>query len=332
MPQVPRIWGPGRNPERPQPLPNHTEKLNSLATGISVERIRYHGWPDSYLLANDLVESVVVPAIGRVMQLRLKGEAEGVFWENRALDGQLNYPSSSEWINFGGDKSWPAPQSEWPTHQGRAWPPPVAFDALPAKAVATALGLTLTSPVDPGFGIQVTRSIELDKASHVLRIRTEYHKLAGAPLRVSVWTISQMRNPERVFVLLPEESKQKQPYLLLAESEPAELKVAGRLLSLRRSANVSSKIGSEAGSMVWVGPKAAVRIDAETGPGEYPDGGCVTEVYTNPDPLPYIELETLGPLASMSIGDRIAHATRYTITPRTTTDAQAEASKLFSSR
>jgi len=332
VPQVPRIWGPGRNPERPQTLPNRAEKLDSSATGISVERIRYHGWPDSYLLANGLVESVVVPAIGRVMQLRLKGEAEGVFWENRALDGQLNYPSSSEWINFGGDKSWPAPQSDWPARQGRAWPPPVAFDALPAEATVTARGLTLTSPVDPGFGIQATRSIELDKISPVLRIRTEYHKLAGAPLRASVWTIAQMRDPVRVFVLLPEKSKFPEGYLPLGGGEPAELKITGRLLSLRRSANASAKIGSEAASIVWVGPNAAVRIEAEPGPGEYPDGGCVTEVYTNPDPLPYVELETLGPLASMSIGDRIARTTRYTITPRTTHDVQAEASKLFSSR
>jgi hypothetical protein len=118
----------------------------------------------------------------------------------------------------------------------------------------------------------------------------------------------------------------------LGGGEPAELQVAGRLLSLRRSANSSAKIGSEAASIVWVGPNAAVRIDAEQEPGEYPDGGCVTEVYTNPDPLPYVELETLGPLTSMSIGDRIARTTRYTITPRSTRDAQAEASKLFSAR
>jgi hypothetical protein len=316
-------------------LENRAEINDSQAkpqTGISVERISHHGWPDSYLLANGLIEAVVVPAIGRVMQLRLKGEAEGVFWENRALDGQLNYPSSSEWINFGGDKSWPAPQSDWPAHQGRAWPPPVAFDALPAEAVVTARGLTLTSPVDPGFGIQVTRSIELDKVTPVLRIRTEYHKLAGAPLRVSVWSITQMRDPERVFMLLPEKSKHAEGYLRLGGGEPAELQVAGRLLSLRRSANSSAKIGSEAASIVWVGPNAAVRIDAEQEPGEYPDGGCVTEVYTNPDPLPYVELETLGPLTSMSIGDRIARTTRYTITPRSTRDAQAEASKLFSAR
>jgi len=69
--------------------------------GVSVERISYHGWSDCYLIANGRVEAVIVPAIGRVMQLRLVGDAEGAFWENRALDGQLRDVASNDWINFG---------------------------------------------------------------------------------------------------------------------------------------------------------------------------------------------------------------------------------------
>ena len=78
--------------------------FDGRGAGVSVERISYHGWPDCYLVANKQVEVVVVPAIGRVMQLRLRGEADGAFWENRALDGQLHLSDSAEWINFGGDK------------------------------------------------------------------------------------------------------------------------------------------------------------------------------------------------------------------------------------
>jgi hypothetical protein len=72
-----------------------------------------------------------------------------------------------------------------------------------------------------------------------------------------------------------------------------------------------------------------VRVDAEIGRGEYPDGGCVTEVYTNPDPLKYVELETLGPLTTMNAGDRIKRTTVYTVIPRSTSALEDELRKAF---
>jgi hypothetical protein len=301
----------------------------SHGRGVTVTSVSYHGWPDCYLLSNGSVEAVVVPAIGRVMQLRLAGAAEGTFWENRALDGQLPPLNSSEWINFGGDKCWPAPQSDWPRHQGRDWPPPVAFDSLPLKAVAEERGVVLTSPVDPGFGIQITRHVELDAEQPVMRIRTEYRKICGDAVKVGVWSITQMRDPERVFIFLPDQSAFADGFVHLMPSEPKELRIDGRLLSLERHPSECAKIGSDAASLAWVGRNCVVRIDAETGPGEYPDGGCVTEVYTNSDPLPYVELEAMGPLVKLSAGERIERSTVYTIMPRSTPDSEAEARKIF---
>jgi len=48
-----------------------------------------------------------------------------------------------------------------------------------------------------------------------------------------------------------------------------------------------------------------------------------------PRPLQYVELETLGPLATMNPGDRIEQTTVYTVTPRSTTDLTAEARDAF---
>src|SRR5467141_1441152 len=77
-------------------------------------RTNYHGWADSILVSNGRVEAVIVPAIGRVMQFRFAGEEDGPFWENRAMEGKAPDSESKEWSNFGGDKTWPAPQSDWP--------------------------------------------------------------------------------------------------------------------------------------------------------------------------------------------------------------------------
>ncbi|MGA2350106.1 MAG: hypothetical protein ABSF70_06725 [Terracidiphilus sp.] len=297
---------------------------------VSVERIVYHDWAECYLIANGSIEAVIVPAIGRVMQLRLAGDPDGAFWENRSLDGQLHDAASNDWTNFGGDKCWPAPQTVWTGQQGRDWPPPDAFDALPAEAVPSQRGVVVTSPIDSCFGIQVVRHIELDAEQPIMRIGTEYRKLFGSAVKVGIWTVTQMQEPKCVCMLLPEKSKFASGYVRLLATEPADLQIDGRLLSLGRHLRNQVKIGTDGNSLAWVGLNCVVRINAEIGRGEYPDGGCVTEVYTNPDPLKYVELETLGPLTTMEAGDRIKRTTVYTVMPRSTEDLAAEVRKAFS--
>jgi hypothetical protein len=298
-------------------------------TGVSVERISYHGWPECFLLSNGCVEAVIVPAIGRVMHFGMAGEPESVFWQNRELYGQLPATDSDKWSNFGGDKCWPAPQSEWLERTGRDWPVPRTFDSGPAEAAAIDQGVVLTSRMDPAYGIQVIRTIQLEPAQSVMRIATEYHKLQGPAVTVGIWTITQLRDPERILLWQPAVSRFPRGYLSFLKTEPAELSRRGRLLSLKRNQIIFTKIGSDAASMAWVGKSCVLRIDAEVGPGEYPDGGCVTEVYTNPDPMRYVELETLGPLETIGIGSRIGRTTVYTLMPRRSQDEESEADFVF---
>jgi hypothetical protein len=297
---------------------------------VSIAKITYRGWAGSYLLSNGIIEAVVVPAIGRIMQLRLVGDATGTLWENSELDGKVHHADSEEWLNFGGDKCWPAPQSEWQQHQDRAWPPPTGFDPAPMHAEVTGNTLELSSAVESGWGIQVVRRIELKADQSVLRIQTEYRKLHGTPVKVAVWSITQMQEPERVCMLLDPQSKLPGNYVHLLAAEPAELRIQGSVLSFERHRRAFTKIGSDGSSLAWIGANCVVRIDVEAMPGNYTDGGCHTEIYTNPDPLPYVELETLGPLTKMSIGDRIQHNANYTVTRRSTRDLLDEAQMVFS--
>jgi hypothetical protein len=195
------------------------------------------------------------------------------------------------------------------------------------KAVATGNLVTLTSSIDASFGIQMVRHVELDPDRPVMRIRSEFRKLTGSPVKVSVWTITQMQDPERIAIRLSRLSKFAMGYVHLMGAQPADLRIDAGILSLARHPSELVKIGSDGTSMAWVGPNCVVCIDAEPGPGEYPDGGCITQIYTNPDPLAYVELETVGPLTTMSIGDRIERTAVYTVSPRTTSDPQAEALK-----
>ncbi len=274
------------------------------------------------------MEAIVVPAIGRVMDLRRIGDDEGTFWENRSLDGRL--PSSfGPWLNFGGDKCWPAPQADWPSRQVHDWPPAAAFDASSYDVVASGSELTMTSPVDPHWGIQAVRVLEPDPVLPILRIRTTYRKVRGDAVRVAIWTITQLQEPELVALRMLEDSKFPDGYIRLLEAQPAGLAGDGRILTFRRHPREFVKIGSDASSVLWIGPRSVVKIQAEAAMGDYPDGGCRVEVYTNPGQLEYVELETLGPLATLEVGARVEHMTTYTVLPRAHGDAHEEARALL---
>jgi hypothetical protein len=293
-------------------------------------RTNYHGWNNSILVSNGRVEAVIVPAIGRVMQFRLAGQTDGPFWENEAMFGKAPDAASAEWGNFGGDKTWPAPQEDWAKVTPRAWPPPVAFDSMPVEAQVDGWVVTLVSAVDPHYGIRTRREIQLEPDKPVMRIQTIYEKVSGAPRRVGVWVITQLKHPVAVVAPLPEPSRFRGGYIRQSADLPADLKVQGGLLSVARDPKAPHKIGTDASSLIWVGRNEVLRIDS---PREllasYPDQESSAEIYTNPDPLPYVELELLAPLRTMKVGDKVERASTYTLLPRTEAEPDLEVRRLL---
>ena len=297
---------------------------------VTMRRFTYHGWPDSILMSNGKVEVVIVPAIGRLMQFRFAGEEDGPFWENREMDGRAPEPKSSEWGNFGGDKTWPAPQSDWPTVTGRAWPPPPAFDSMPVEARVERSAVVLGSPADPHYGIRTERRIELKSGEPSMSIHTRYTKVSGDAQRVGVWVITQLKDPVRVYAPLPTDSLFASGYAKQSDALPKDFAIQDRLLSLSRSAQTSHKVGCDGATLLWVGEKVMVRIDhGRLADAEYPDQGSSAEVYTNPDPRPYVELEMLGPLRTMQVGHSIESTSSYSLLRRTQQDPAAEARRIL---
>lgn len=294
-------------------------------------RTNYHGWTNSILVSNGRVEAVIVPAIGRVMQFRFAGEEGGPFWENRGMYGKAPDPESQEWGNFGGDKTWPSPQSDWPKMTPRAWPPPTAFDSTPVEAKVDGFVVKLISSVDPHYGIRTYRELTLDLDRPVMTITTTYEKVAGRPQMVGVWVITQVKDPIVAYASLPDFERFREGYYRQSDELPAGLKIENGLLSLTRDPKASHKIGTDAGTLFWVGKEAVLRIDSPRKVfGKYPDEGCSAELYTNPDPLTYVELEILGPLRKMIVGDTITLASTYTLLRRQEADPDLEVRKLLS--
>jgi hypothetical protein len=297
---------------------------------IGITREDYHGWPNAIAIRNERAEVIVVPDIGRVMSFGLLG-GENVFWDDPSLYGKPVNPDAGEWINFGGDKSWPAPEAEWGLYSGRkGWRPPPAFDAAPNDARIDGKDVVLLSPVDPFYGIQVQRRVHLEPKETKLTITTTYERTSGTPSKIGVWVITQFKDPVAVFILRPESSAFPDGFYKFSDEPWTNVTAARGLISVTRDPAKPHKLGTDADQMLWVGAAAACLVSSPRVPAaNYPDRGASVEVYTNPDPKKYVELETLGPLSVMKPGDKITRVNTYTLFPRTTENPSEEARRIL---
>jgi hypothetical protein len=316
------------------PAPGTVARVSS---SVTVSPATFHGW-DSMVVRNGTMEVVVVPAIGRVMQLALLdgGQAHrGPLWNHPRLGAGLA-PDDNGWINFGGDKAWPSPQSRWTEIAGKGWPPPQTFDAMPYAPSVIGQTVELLSAVDPGYGLRVRRRIALDPGRPIMTIETRYEKVRGAPVRVGVWTIAQLGSPDRLFVLLPERSAFEQGHVTRLPVAPRDLKVEGRLLSLARDPAEKTMIGSDGDALLWVGdgPDLLIeRVAPPAGePGDWPEGAHA-QIYTSSDDAEkYVELELFGRVRELRIGDSATMTARYTLSARRESDPLAEAKRVLLAR
>lgn len=314
-----------------------TKPAREIRAEASITRADFRGW-EAVVISNRAAEIVVVPTIGRVMQFNLVDEnghaRRGPFWNNPSVGGHLASDAEG-WTNYGGDKAWPAPQSEWPRIAGRGWPPPAGFDAVAYTVSIDGHSVELVSPVDPAYGIRVRRLIALDPHKPVMTIETIYEKVQGPPVRVAVWTITQLNSPARAFILLPKHSAFPQGYTDLGSAPPKDLKVEGRLLSVIRDPDHNTMIGSDGSALLWVGDGPDLLIENQDpqpprDAAEWPERGSHSKIYTNAgEQLKYVELELLGPLRELRPGENASMKSTYTLVPRTQTDALREAQKVL---
>jgi hypothetical protein len=136
-----------------------------------------------------------------------------------------------------------------------------------------------------------------------MKVTTTYEKVKGKSKDVSVWIVTQLRDPLAVYAALPQPSIFPEGYNKQSEDLPANLKVDNGLLSLTRDRNKSHKIGCDASTLLWMEEKVAVRIDSpRVSRASYPDNNSSAEIYTNLDPKAYVELEFLSPLKTLRVG------------------------------
>lgn len=172
--------------------------VSSPAGKAAVDASAYRGWK-TLALHNGLIKLQILPEIGgRIIQFTL-GDKE-FLWVNPQLAGKMPSPegvgSGNSWLNFGGDKLWPAPQG-WDNDQQWPGPPdgvldgqPYTMELLPAQSGQAAV--RLTSRPDPRSGIQFKRTISVEEGSSHVAFEATMTNIDTKPRRWGIWSHTQL--------------------------------------------------------------------------------------------------------------------------------------------
>ena len=297
------------------------------------------GRHDVYWLASGNLVLGAVPTLGgRLLAIRKSGRE--MLWRNADLiteelqpaDGHVPAPHDGvlgDWHNYGGDKTWPAPQG-WSSASEWAGPPDPVLDsgAYTADVVTTpdVVSLTMTSAPDPRTGLQLTRTLTIGDDSG-FELRLTARNTADHDVTWSLWNVTQLAGGGTVEIAVDD-----------AFTEPVELVDGTGVPSWVRTDRGSVEIGPQDVVGKLGLPHATGRMsyrhddlrvgwtfdvdDAAT----YPDGGSRVEVWMeHPQPAPLasldgldppdriVECEVLSPLRTLAPGDTMALAMNVAI-------------------
>ena len=277
------------------------------------------GWPESYRLQNDRAEAILVPAIGRLVHFAPL-QAQSLLRRDPALQGRT--PLAGErFFNIGGDWLWPVSQARWASFSadGKDWPPPAPLADLPwnCSAWTDADGAPcalLSREYGAPLHIQVSRLFRLEPGSAALTVRQRIERTAPSAIPVVLWNISQIAAAEQIALPVDAASRFRGGLkALMGRKPPRRQLVAAKDVAVYRvSPGAETKLGSDS-PRGWIAAARETNVIfesvANTAAGEYPDGGCVVEVYSNQG-LGYSEIETLSPELNLEPGTVLENTLR----------------------
>ena len=307
---------------------------------LTTTAIDFHGWR-AYRLANRFVQLVAVPDIGgRIMAYDLG--THPFLFVDPDLAGKLFSAAENQgdgslaaWKNYGGDKTWPAPQG-WETDAQWHGPPDPLLDTGRYRVDELRAGdqeatIAMTSPPDPRTGVQITRRFTLTPGSSRVRVDLSFRNISDHPIRWSIWDVVQLRaeytlaggsraHDPSCTVTAPVNPQSRFPrgynVMFGAEDNPQWQVEEGLFRAGYRWEIGKVGLDSPGGWIAFSQPsqQAAFIERFAYAPGaEYPDGGATVECWTvgagqvaNLDyansGIYLMETEVLGPLTTLAPG------------------------------
>ncbi len=303
--------------------------------------ISYKGWK-VWSFENRWMKLYIAPHLGgRIIQLEMDGFE--FFFVNPLLAGKepdsTRLGEHGSWLNFGGEKIWPAPQGWESPDQWPGPPDPVLDSGVYSLTEYTGgtgeNGAILTSPYDRYTGLQIGKEVFLFKSSSELIVRATFYNKSNITRKWSVWPVLQMNcsgtdieNQYRIVCPVNPKSKFYNGYKVLhglANNPQYQINANGNVVVSYQY--LVGKIGLDGDSnwMAYIDTnsgKVMVLMFQYQKDKIYPDGTCVQiwtsgrgNIYSgnkikehknnkelNP---PYMEMELLSPLQEIQPGKSI---------------------------
>jgi hypothetical protein len=297
---------------------------------VSVERRDYAGYPDSFWLSNGDLELVVPPQVGpRILRCGRPGGAN-VFHNFAHAMGKSGEPV---WQNRGGHRLWAAPETALSK----------SLDNGPIEVDAGDLTLTLRQPREAESGLQKEIRITLARRGCAATVLHRITNRNRWPIRFAPWALSVMRPGGTAITGFPPRFRHDErllptnPLVMWGYTDFSDprWRFTRRFLLLRQdpAAAAPQKTGlfaENTWAAYWVEGELFVKRARAVLGAEYPDYNCSVEIFTN---AAMLEIETLGPLATVEPGASIEHIEQWSLSrasdPTAATDE--ELAELFES-
>jgi hypothetical protein len=279
---------------------------------IRIELRPYRKWQKACHLTNGVVELVVLLDAGpRVLHFGLCG-GENQFHEFADQDGLRG---GNEFRLYGGHRLWVWPETE------RTYYP----DNSEVQIESDARGARFIAPPEfhsPGASLRKSMRLELDETGSRVRVTHSILNTGSVAAEFAPWAPTVLRPGGRAILPLParhamdkEHFQSVAPMTLWAFTDFTDSRwIIGReFLQLVQQSKPQGLFSEQmSGLFVKDGWGAYVRSDIafvkRARPvlgARYPDFGCNFEIFTNPE---FLELETLGPVATLAPGKAVEHA------------------------
>ena len=240
----------------------------------------------------------------RILHLSCVG-MPNLFYE-QPVDLSDGLCTSQGWRLYGGHRLWCAPESNSSYYPDNI---PVGYELLPD-------GVRLTQQVDPWLKVQKQMTLRFEPDGSILLVHS-IKNTSDAPVTLASWGISTLGdgiaeiifdsgtpgclNPERVLALWGE--------TCLNDERVTFSKNRVHARHLPRPEEYKIGLYSKSGRAVFQNKAQQFELVFSSDAfGQYPDGGCNFELYLDAHVM---ELETLGPLCTLSPGEPTGHWERW---------------------
>lgn len=287
---------------------------------ISINRLEnYKDYGRVVEISNGIIEAYVTIDLGpRIIRFGFVG-GENIMCDDRANAGNRTdkeyeefFGKGKKWENMGGHRIWTSPES---------YPYCYNPDDQEVAVKVTENGAIFTPPAEKGTNLQKELEINIDNDDASMQVTMRVTNLDKEDNEFSIWGLSVCGKGGTLIIpmndndtgLLSNRKIIVWPYTDLTDDR---IYFGKRYITLHQDENAETpiKLGLDLNKATVYycknGNVFCKRIESNLPNGNYPDGGCNFETYTNDI---FIEVESLGELKAVKGGETATHREMWSL-------------------